>query len=77
MQDSAGTRGLPLSVLKEVLLPYWHSILTITYFEFLVCFDFQSASRLVTHTPQVEFFPYACVHLTVCLQLTRKSQKGL
>ena len=26
MQDSAGTRGLPLSVLKIVWLPYWHSI---------------------------------------------------
>ena len=26
MQDSAGTRGLPLSVVKKVSLPYWHSI---------------------------------------------------
>lgn len=46
MQDSAGTRGLPLSVFKKfychIGIPFLVSILTVTCFGFLVCFDFQS-----------------------------------
>lgn len=45
MQDSAGTRGL-LSVLKKfychIGIPFLVSILTVSCFGFVVCFDSQS-----------------------------------
>lgn len=72
MQDSAGTRGLPFSVLKKVLLPYWHSIpsvaiLTVTCLGFLVCFDFQrnlqSPHMQTFGLPQFEFSPM-CMYIS-------------